>query len=46
VNVADWDGTKERNLIAHEPQLTDVVVELGPKRGPRAKTKGLGANAS
>jgi hypothetical protein len=32
VNVASWEDTKqrERNLIAHEPELTDVMVELGP----------------
>jgi hypothetical protein len=28
VNVASWDETKERNLVAHEPQTTDVTVEL------------------
>ena len=26
LNVASWDDTK--NLIAHEPEPTDVVVEL------------------
>jgi hypothetical protein len=30
VNVASWDDTKERNLVAHEPESTDVVVELEP----------------
>ena len=30
VNVANWDGTNQRNLIVHKPELTDVVVELGP----------------
>ncbi|HEY2533022.1 MAG TPA: hypothetical protein VGJ20_34670 [Xanthobacteraceae bacterium] len=30
VNVANWDDTTDRNLIAHEPRSTDVMVELGP----------------
>ena len=30
VNVASWDDTEERNLISHEPESTDVVVELEP----------------
>lgn len=29
VNVASWDETKERNLVAHDPQSTDVTIQLG-----------------
>jgi hypothetical protein len=31
VNVASWDETKRRSLVAHEPQTTDVTVELEQK---------------
>lgn len=31
VNVASWDDSEERHLVAHEPQSTDVTIELGPK---------------
>lgn len=29
VNVASWDDTEGRNLVAHDPHSTDVTVELG-----------------
>jgi hypothetical protein len=31
VNVASWDDTEERNLVAHEPESTDTTIQLGPK---------------
>jgi len=30
LNVASWDDTEERNMVAHKPESTDVVVELEP----------------
>jgi len=30
VNVASWDDADPPRLMAHPPESTDVVVELGP----------------
>jgi len=32
VNLASWEDANRSSLAPHEPQETDVVVELGPAR--------------
>ncbi len=32
VNLANWDDANQSRLNPHEPQATDVVVELGPPK--------------
>ena len=31
VNLANWGDTNLTSLVPHEPEPTDVVVELGPQ---------------
>jgi hypothetical protein len=31
VNLASWADEARTTLLPHEPQVTDVVVEVGPK---------------
>jgi hypothetical protein len=32
VNLANWQDSDRQSLTPHEPQETDVVVELGPPK--------------
>src|SRR5437867_4261415 len=36
VNLATWLDTERTGLAPHEPEITDVVVELGPADPHRA----------
>ena len=36
VNLASWADEERTALRPHEPEVTDVVVEIGPKEGSPA----------